>query len=90
MAQEQGHRVRRLRPCSFAKIFRALNLTPPRTPLGRTGSILGDLHAYDPLQRSWADFSAVVGVVPAPRYCHGFASAAGKLYVHGGFGIGKN
>ena len=44
-----------------------------------------DLHSYDPVAMAWTDLSdAASGVPPAARYLHGFTSAGGKLYVHGG------
>ena len=46
---------------------------------------LGDLHAFDLGTGAWADLSAAAsGTPPSPRAFHGFASAGGKLYVHGG------
>ena len=46
---------------------------------------LGDLHAFDLGTGAWADLSAAASVTPpSPRAFHGFASAGGKLYVHGG------
>jgi hypothetical protein len=46
---------------------------------------LNDLHVYDPAVGAWTDLSAARP--PSPRYHHGFTSAGGKLYVHGGNGI---
>jgi hypothetical protein len=44
-----------------------------------------DLHVYDPAARAWTDLSAALsGTPPSPRSGHGFTSAGGKLYVHGG------
>jgi hypothetical protein len=48
-----------------------------------------DLHVYDPAAGAWTDLSAALsGTPPSPRYIHGFTSAGGKLYVHGGVGFG--
>jgi hypothetical protein len=34
---------------------------------------------------AWTDlFAAASGTPPSARYAHGFTSAGGKLYVHGG------
>ena len=52
------------------------------------GNALGDLHAFDPVAVAWTDLSdAALGTLPTARYSHGFTSARGKLYVHGGFGL---
>ena len=54
---------------------------PPRC----TGDCLNDLHEYDPATLAWTDLSAAIsGTPPSPRLSHGFTSAGGKLYVHGG------
>jgi hypothetical protein len=43
---------------------------------------------YDPAAGSWTNLSAALsGTPPSPRFGHGFTSAGGKLYVHGGFGV---
>ena len=48
--------------------------------------VLGDLHVYDPAAMAWTDLSAAAsGTPPSPRAYHGFKSAGGLLYVHGGF-----
>jgi hypothetical protein len=40
---------------------------------------------YDPAAGAWRDLSAAFrGTPPSPRILHGFTSAGGKLYVHGG------
>jgi hypothetical protein len=42
---------------------------------------------YDPAARAWTDLSAALsGTPPSPRTYHGFTSAGGKLYMHGGYG----
>jgi hypothetical protein len=47
-----------------------------------------DLHVYDPAGGAWTDLSAALsGTPPSPRSSHGFTSAGGKLYVHGGWGF---
>ncbi len=49
---------------------------------------LADLHEYDPTTEAWTDLSVPLsGTAPSFRYFHGFASAGGKLYVHGGRGV---
>ncbi len=46
---------------------------------------INNLHVYDPATAAWTDIStAINGTSPSPRYLHGFTSAGGKLYVHGG------
>jgi hypothetical protein len=46
-----------------------------------------DLNVYDPDAGAWTDLSAAIsGTPPSPRDDHGFTSAGGKLYVHGGYG----
>jgi hypothetical protein len=48
---------------------------------------LNDLHVYDPAAGAWTDLSAALrGTPPSPRIYHGFTSAGGKLYMHGGLG----
>jgi hypothetical protein len=45
-----------------------------------------DLHVYNPAAMAWTDLStAASGTPPPARGFHGFTSAGGKLYVHGGF-----
>jgi hypothetical protein len=46
---------------------------------------LDDLYSFDPATMAWTLLSAAPR--PAARSNHGFASAGGKLYVHGGFGF---
>jgi hypothetical protein len=49
---------------------------------------LDDLYAFDPATRTWTLLSAALDAPrPSARYSHGFTSAGGKLYVHGGYGI---
>jgi hypothetical protein len=41
---------------------------------------------FDPAAGTWTDLSAALsGTPPSPRRGHGFTSAGGKLYVHGGW-----
>ena len=41
---------------------------------------------YDPAAGAWTDLSAALsGAQPSPRNSHGFTSAGGQLYVHGGY-----
>ena len=50
---------------------------------------LNDLHEYDPATWAWEDLSAATsGAPPSVGGWHGFASAGGKLYVHGGACLG--
>ena len=45
----------------------------------------GDLFSFDLENFIWTNLSAVsFGTPPAARYCHGFTSMSGKLYVQGG------
>ncbi len=47
---------------------------------------LNDLHIYDPSARTWTDRSvADSGIQPSPRNGHGFITAAGRLFVQGGW-----
>jgi hypothetical protein len=51
---------------------------------------LQDLHVYDPDTKAWTNLSAPAsGTSPPARWGHGFTSAGGKLYVHGGYGFGS-
>jgi hypothetical protein len=56
---------------------------PPPPPAGS----LDDLHSFDLVTMTWTDISAAFGSVEAPsaRQEHGFTSAEGKLFVHGGY-----
>jgi N-acetylneuraminic acid mutarotase len=46
----------------------------------------GDLYSFDPTTQVWTDLSiAIKGTPPKARECHGFTSAGGKIYVHGGY-----
>ncbi len=49
-----------------------------------------DLHVLDLATMTWTELaSSVLGSWPSSRYGHGFTSACGKIYVHGGVeGIG--
>ncbi len=51
---------------------------------------LDDLYSFDPATMAWTLLSAATGGDPPPaaRSSHGFTSAGGKLYVHGGNGGG--
>ncbi len=49
---------------------------------------LDDLHSFDPATMTWTLLSPANDAVrPSTRANHGFTSAAGRLYVHGGFGV---
>ena len=44
-----------------------------------------DLHSFDPVNMTWTLLSAAEDSTrPSARAWHGFTSAGGKLYVHGG------
>ena len=46
---------------------------------------LGDLHMYDPAEKSWTDLSSPLHGQPAPRRdSHGFTWLGQELFVHGG------
>ena len=47
---------------------------------------LDDMHVFDPETNIWTPLSALESVYrPSARFQHGFTSAGGKLYVHGGW-----
>ena len=47
-----------------------------------------DFRVYNPASMTWFDLSDhALGTPPTARSYHGFTSAGGKLYVHGGWGI---
>ncbi len=47
--------------------------------------ILDDLHSFDPVTMTWTLLSAANDTRrPSARCDHGFTSAGGRLYVHGG------
>jgi hypothetical protein len=51
-----------------------------------------DLYSFDPAISAWTLLSVAVtagNALPTARAGHGFASAGGKLYVHGGFSAGE-
>ncbi len=58
--------------------------SPPTSPPSTHPSTddLGDLHSFDTATMTWTLLSA--GGFPFARSNHGFTSAGGKLYVHGG------
>ncbi len=46
---------------------------------------LVDIHSFDPANMTWTRLSAADDASrPSARAGHGFTSAGGKLYVHGG------
>jgi hypothetical protein len=48
---------------------------------------LNDLYAYDLTSYKWTDLSYISkGVIPSPRWGHGFVTAGGRLYLQGGYG----
>ncbi len=57
---------------------------PCRSPL--SAGRLDDLHSFDPANMTWTRLSAANDAGrPSARSGHGFTSAGGLLYVHGGF-----
>ncbi len=57
--------------------------TPARPPL--SAGLLDDLLSFDPANMTWTLLSAADHAIPpSARYWHGFTSAGGRLYVHGG------
>ena len=59
----------------------------PDRSLPSAGRLLADLHSFDPATMNWTLLSAADGAGrPSARANHGFTSAGGLLYVHGGFG----
>jgi hypothetical protein len=62
--------------------------TPPPSAVLLDAS---DLHAFDPATMTWTLLSAALDAPrPSARNLHGFTSAGGKLYVHGGYGLLAN
>jgi hypothetical protein len=64
--------------------------TPPllscRTPSSL--AMLDDLHVFDPATMTWTSLSAADAARrPSARFIHGFTSAGGRLYVHGGISV---
>ncbi len=52
-----------------------------------SAGFLDDLHSFDPATMTWTLLSAANDTRrPSARADHGFTSAGGLLYVHGGFG----
>ncbi len=78
--------------CTYAHdVVRVMaSLHPPILPLhpSSLGS-LEDLYSFDPANLTWTRLAAAAVPRPSARYRHGFTSAGGKLYVHGGFNGGK-
>ncbi len=56
----------------------------PHTLAASTGWLLDDLYSFDPATMVWTMLLAAGSVRPSARSFHGFTSAGGKLYVHGG------
>ena len=49
-------------------------------------AVTNDFHAYNPASMTWFDLSShALGTPPTARRDHGFTSAGGLLYVHGGW-----
>jgi N-acetylneuraminic acid mutarotase len=58
------------------------------TAIGVVAVLSNDFHVYNPATMTWFDLSShALGTPPTARFQHGFTSAGGKLYVHGGYGI---
>ncbi len=83
-------------PCSFPLFPPAPHARRPSThsaPFPPSSSslsagVLGDLHSFDPATMIWMLLSAAHDAPrPTARSLHGFTSAGGRLYVHGGYGI---
>jgi hypothetical protein len=55
---------------------------PPATP---SAGYLDDLYSFDPVTMTWTLLSTAKTNRPPARYCHGFTSAGGRLYLHGGY-----
>jgi hypothetical protein len=76
---------------AFAGAQPALRVTDappsrPGAPRPSCAGALNDLHVYDPAAEAWTDLNCTLsGAPPSPRMGHGFTSAGGKLYVHGGW-----
>ena len=52
---------------------------------------LGDLYSFDLVAKVWTNMTdGVLGSPPQARDSHGFTSAGGEIYVHGGQGFGPN
>jgi hypothetical protein len=57
----------------------------PPFPSSLSAGYLDDLHVFDTTAMNWTRLSfALDAPRPSARYGHGFTSAGGKLYVHGG------
>jgi hypothetical protein len=55
----------------------------------RTDS-LADLFVFDPTTLTWTELTgSIKGEPPSARMNHAFASAGGRLYIHGGYNIGN-
>ena len=77
----------RLLTCHHLRIAFPSALHPPLTtrPPPPSAGYLGDLHSFDPATMTWALLSAADDARrPSARTRHGFTSAGGLLYVHGG------
>ncbi len=65
---------------------RALALIADHLPITVTAARNNDFHVYNPATMTWFDLSGhALGTPPTARSGHGFTSAGGKLYVHGGY-----
>jgi hypothetical protein len=64
-------------------------LTPhSRRRLPPSTELIDDLYSFDPATMTWTQLSPAHDAPrPSARFEHGFTSAGGRLYVHGGYGI---
>jgi N-acetylneuraminic acid mutarotase len=58
-------------------------ICPPSVCL-LAGKALGDMHRYDPVNRTWTEVDIPAGSAPAARAYAGVAEAEGQLYLFGG------
>jgi hypothetical protein len=70
----------------FTNLFLPLILASP--PFADLCNVYDDFYSYDVANQTWTLLFGVSDSEsnrPPARYGHGFTSAGGKLYVHGGF-----
>jgi hypothetical protein len=72
---------------SLRKLQHLLPLLAVILSASSTAKTLAGLNVLDTSKHRWSDLSGTIhGEQPTPRYSHGFTSAGGKLYLHGGIG----
>jgi hypothetical protein len=82
--EEPGSGLRGLPPCDERRRHACDPPSLPPSSPPPTG-ILADLFVFDPSMLTWTELTgAVHGTPPSARVGHGFTSAGGRLYVHGG------